>query len=82
LELVQILEASSESLKRGGGPVDLSFRPNSSVRQNAGARPVHQARDLSVKVIVEAVPNAAARALPKKDELSRQPGQPVTVAAA
>jgi predicted dehydrogenase len=82
LELVQILEASSESLKRGGGPVDLPFRPVSSVRQNAGARPVHQARDLSVKVIVEAVPSPAVPELPKKNGRSRQAGEPVPVGAA
>jgi predicted dehydrogenase len=31
LELVQILEASSESLKRGGGPVDLPFQKSPEV---------------------------------------------------
>ena len=46
LELVQILEASSESLKRGGAPVALEAHPNaveSAVRRVAGvgrARPV------------------------------------------
>src|SRR5262245_9854850 len=32
LELVQILEASSESLKRNGGPVNLPFRPSEPVK--------------------------------------------------
>jgi predicted dehydrogenase len=32
LQLVQILAASSESLKRGGGPVSLPFRPNGSAK--------------------------------------------------
>ena len=34
LKLVEILEASSESLKRGGGPVDLPFRPEGDVCPN------------------------------------------------
>jgi hypothetical protein len=41
LELVQILEASSESLKRGGAPVELSHRQNGelSVKVTFGATP-------------------------------------------
>ena len=31
MQLVQILEASSESLRRGGGPVELPFRANGSI---------------------------------------------------
>jgi hypothetical protein len=34
LQLVQILEASSESLKRGGGPVEMPFRPDGKVPHN------------------------------------------------
>ncbi len=44
MQLVQILEASSESLRRGGGPVELPFRPNGSpgaeveIRSNGHAK--------------------------------------------
>jgi len=36
MQLVQILEASSESLKRGGSPVELPFRVNGSNRSASG----------------------------------------------
>jgi hypothetical protein len=36
LELVQILEASSASLKIGGGPIDLSSRTNGDVSVRVG----------------------------------------------
>src|SRR4029079_10883765 len=37
LELVQILEASSESLKRNGGPVSLPFHPDNQAAPNGAA---------------------------------------------
>ena len=61
LNLVRILEASSESLKRGGAPVNLPFRPASKVRAN---------RERSVKVAVGiAVHVATAR----RDKVSSTP---------
>ena len=38
MQLVQILEASSESLRRGGGPVELPFRSNGSNRSESEIR--------------------------------------------
>jgi len=38
MQLVQILEASSESLRRGGGPVEMPFRPNGGSRSESGMR--------------------------------------------
>jgi predicted dehydrogenase len=38
LKLVQILEASSESLKREGGPVELPFRPNVNTKSDVEIR--------------------------------------------
>jgi predicted dehydrogenase len=67
LELVQILEASSESLRRGGGPVELPYRPNGAVRKN---------RAISVKVTLQAAtqPVAAKRKV-TVGKRSRRAGQ-------
>jgi hypothetical protein len=74
MDLVQILEASSESLKRGGGPVDLPLFVNGAVRPRAA---VHQNGDLAVKVMVEAAPKAAPAAPLRKRTRSRQAVQQV-----
>jgi predicted dehydrogenase len=66
LELVQILEASSESLQRGGGPVQLPFRSNGEVRRNGR---------ISVKVTVGAAPYAAASRQATGQKRSRRAGQ-------
>jgi len=47
LELVEILEASSESLRRGGGPVELPFRLNRNSQPDGNGR-------ISVNVVVNA----------------------------
>ena len=57
LQLVQVLEASSESLKRGGGPVELPFRPNgnkakSEIRHNGNGH-------FPVNKMIEVAPLAA-----------------------
>jgi len=69
LQLVQVLEASSESLKRGGGPVELPFRPNASLKANAEIR--HNSNGQSnghvpVNRMIEAVPLAALNGNPKE----------------
>jgi predicted dehydrogenase len=51
-ELVKILEASSESLKRAGGPVNLPFHPESISQPKT---------DASVKVTVEVTPQTSTR---------------------
>ncbi len=69
LELVQILEASSESIRRGGGPVDLNANANVKVNGNHGSNGANGTNgangvngDLAVKVAF--TPPAAAA--PKK----------------
>jgi predicted dehydrogenase len=58
LQLVQVLEASSESLKHGGGPVALPFRANGSVKANTEVR--HKGNGLfPVNGAIEVVPLAA-----------------------
>jgi predicted dehydrogenase len=69
LQLVQVLEASSESLKRGGGPVELPFRPNVSIKANGEIR--HNGNGQSngrvpVNPMIEAVPHAALNGNPKE----------------
>ena len=44
LQLVRILEASSESLKRGGGPVDLAHAENGVISLRPASAPVAQPR--------------------------------------
>ena len=44
LQLVRILEASSESLKRGGGPVDLAHAENGVISLRPASTPVAQPR--------------------------------------
>ena len=44
LELVRILEASSQSLKRGGGPVELTARQNGHVSLAPMAEPARRPR--------------------------------------
>ncbi len=67
LQLVQVLEASSESLKRGGGPVELPFRPNVSIKaygenqQNGNSQSNGQ---VPVNRMIEAVPLAALNGNP------------------
>ncbi|MBI3853216.1 MAG: Gfo/Idh/MocA family oxidoreductase [Verrucomicrobia bacterium] len=72
LELVQILEASSESLKRGGAPIDLSHRPNGDVHPNG---------DISVKVTVGTVPQPSVPEPARRATRSLQTDQrlPVSV---
>lgn len=66
LELVQILEASSESLKRGGGPVDLPFRPNGVGKTNGNGH-------ISVNVVVNAAPVAATNGRASRRKQAHQP---------
>lgn len=67
LELVQILEASSESLRRGGGPVELPYKPNGVARRNG---------KISVKLTLRA---ASLSSVPRQkatgQKRSRQAGQ-------
>ena len=53
LQLVQVLEAASASLKRGGAPVALPFRPN-------GAKKAGGNGHISVKVVVNVAPETSA----------------------
>ena len=69
-ELVKILEASSESLKRGGGPVNLPFQPESNSRPNT---------DVSVKVTVEVTPQASAPQPPAVKTPIRHSGRGVNL---
>jgi predicted dehydrogenase len=64
LELVEILEASSESLRRGGGPVDLPFRPNGEVATGGNGR-------ISVNVVVNGKPGDPAPARPRPKRPAR-----------
>jgi len=64
LELVRILEASSESLKRGGGPVELQSRQNG---------------DLAVKVTFGAAPYRPASAPLGRKKRVRQNGQKLRI---
>ena len=72
LELVQILEASSESLRRGGGPVELPYQPNGSPRSSGHAR---QNGDLSVKVTLKTGPHLAVPEQARRKTSTRQSGQ-------
>jgi len=63
-QLVQVLEASSESLRRGGGPVELPFRPNAQTRANG---------HISVNVVV----NANGTPANGRSKARRQPRQAV-----
>ncbi len=65
LQLVQVLEASSESLKRGGGRVDLPFRPNGSKEASGNGH-------ISVNVVVNSAPDASTNARTKRTKQSRQ----------
>ena len=56
LELVQILEASSESLKRGGVPVDMPFRPNAIVQPGR-----ESALGVTIKTVTAAMAGESAR---------------------
>src|ERR1017187_8091024 len=76
LQLVQVLEASSESLKRGGGPVELPFRPNASLKANGEIR--HNSNGQSnghvpVHPMIEAVSLAALNGNP----MEKMPTPPV-----
>jgi hypothetical protein len=76
LQLVQVLEASSESLKHGGGPVALPFRPNGSIRTNGEVR--HNGNGQSnghvvVNPMIEVLPHATANGNTKE----KAPAPPV-----
>ena len=76
LQLVQVLEASSESLKRGGGPVALPFRPNGSIRTNGEVR--HNGNGQSngqvpANPMIKAVPHVVLNGNPKE----KAPAPPV-----
>jgi predicted dehydrogenase len=62
LELVQILEASSESLRRNGGPVNLPFRPTEQVKP---------ASEIPVRVL----PEPARPALRPRKAAANRPAQ-------
>lgn len=66
LQLVQILEASSESLRRGGGPVDLPYRPNGDAKANGNGH-------ISVNVVVNGngTPAVATNGRAKRTRHSR-----------
>ena len=76
LQLVQVLEASSESLKRNGGPVELPFRPNGSIKANAEVRHNGQSNGhVPVNPMIEALPLAAANGNPKEKTPAPAVGQ-------
>ncbi len=85
LELVQILEASTESLKRGGGPVDLPHRPSANAHQNGEAHQngdgahqngeAHQNGGLAVKVTLKAATTSSTPERARKTRRSRQADQ-------
>jgi len=59
LQLVQILEASSESLKRGGGPVELPFRPERETKAKGNGH-------VSVNVVVNGTTGATTNGRGKR----------------
>jgi len=69
LQLVQVLEAASASLKRGGAPVALPLEPNGRERPGGNGR-------ISVKVVVNAARNASSRARTKRMKSPRAVKQP------
>jgi predicted dehydrogenase len=76
LQLVQILEASSESLKRGGGPVGLPFRPNGNTKTNGNGQ--SNGHD-TVKLAAEAEPGTAANRNTNGKKRTRQAGRGLAV---
>ena len=69
VELVEILEASTESLKRGGGAVNLPYRQNGGIQQNGSNGGNGH---LSVKVTLGTAPQAPANGQTKKKSRLRQ----------